>query len=169
MGKEVKLQAAVLPRGPGERAATEEMHMQMRDGFPAIGSVVDHEAKSGIRQPFEFGDLSGGDKEMPEEVPVSGPGFSDPGDRTLGNHEDVNRRHGRDVPEGQAFGVLENNVRRDLARDDFLEKRHESWSCKSSARWLNPNSPRTKETISPRSPEQSRRQFFAERNNFTHR
>ena len=143
--------------------------MKVGDGLPTIGTVVDDEAEPGIRDAFGFGDLSGGAEQMPEELGVRRNGFRHPRDHPLGDHEDMNRCLGGNIAEREAPVVLENNVGGNLSGNDFFEKRHESWRLRSCARRLRSSSPRTNDTISPRRPEQSRRQFFAERKSFTHR
>jgi len=152
---------------PGHRASAEQMHVEMGDGLPSVRTVVDDETESGICEAFGSGDLSGGAEQMPEEFGVRRNGFRQARDHPLGNHEDVNRCPGGNIAEREAPAVLENNVGRNLSGDDFFEQRHESW--RSCARWLRSSSPRTNDTISPLRPEQSRRQFFAARNSFTHR
>ena len=115
-----------LPRRPVHRASAEQMHMEVRDGLPAITPVVDDKTESRIREAFGLGDLPGGDEQMAEELRVGGKRFRHARDHPLGNHEDMNGRLRRNIAEREATVVLEDNVRGNFPGEDFFEKRHES-------------------------------------------
>lgn len=158
-----------LPWRPGQRASAEKMHVEVRDGLAPIGAVVDDKPEPRIRDAFGFGDLPSGDEQVAEELRICGKRFPHARDRPLRDNEDMDRRLGGNIAEREAKVVLEDDARRNFPGDDFFEEGHESCRWSSCALRLMPSSPRTKDTISPRSPEQSRRQFFAERSSFTHR
>ncbi len=48
-----------LTWGPGELAAGEEVEVEMRDGFSAVGAIVDDDAKAVIGIPLLSGDVTG--------------------------------------------------------------------------------------------------------------
>jgi len=59
--------------------------MEMRDTFPAVHPIVDHEPKSRFGDTRASRHLGGFEKEMPEQVSVCGARLGDPGDRLFGN------------------------------------------------------------------------------------
>lgn len=98
--------------------------MEVRDGFPAIASMVDDEAVSGFFHAFPAGDLARGQKELPEQFGIGVPRRPNAWDDALRHHQHVNGCLRMDVPEGQEFVGLMDDLGRDLAGDDFLEKGH---------------------------------------------
>ena len=139
----------------------------MGNGFSAVGAVVDDESVACGGYVFAAGDVGGGKEEVAEEALIIGLGGSDAGDGFFRNDEDMNRGLRRDVAEGEALVVFENDVSGDFAGDDFFEKGHASWRLSSWARWLDAASERMKETISLIKPEQSGLQCLAQRRSFT--
>ena len=63
---------------------------------------------------------------MAEEALIIGLGGSDASDGFFRNDEDVDRGLRRDVAEGEALVVFENDVGGDFAGDDFFEECHAS-------------------------------------------
>ena len=100
--------------------------MEVGDGLPTIGTVVDDEAEPGIRDAFEFGDLPCGVEQMAEKFGIGRSGFRHARDHPLGDHEDMNGSLWGDVAEREAPAVLEDDVGGDFAGDDFFEQRHET-------------------------------------------
>jgi hypothetical protein len=115
-----------LSRRPGHRTAAEEVDVEMRNRFPAIAAVIDHEPESGILDAERAGDGAGSEEKMAEEVGVGISGVADAWDYTFWNHEDMDWGLRVDVAEGEAEVVIVDNVGRNLAGNDFLEWCHES-------------------------------------------
>ena len=141
--------------------------MEVRDGFSAVGTVVNDEAVACGSYVFAAGDVSGGEEEVAEEALIIGLSGSDAGNVFFGNDEDVDRGLGGDVAKGETLVVFEDDVGGDFAGDYFFEKGHASWRLSSWARWLDAASERMKETISLIRPEQSVLQCLAQRRSFT--
>jgi hypothetical protein len=106
---------------PVHLAPAEDVAVQVRDGFATIRAVVDDEPVAAGFQPDFFRDLGGFQQEMTEQLVVCGGSFSEARDGLLGNDENMRRRLGRDVTEGEDQVVFINDLRRDFAGDDFLE------------------------------------------------
>jgi hypothetical protein len=116
----------VLAWGPGERAAAEEVDVEMWDCFAAVGAVVDDEAVTGGGYVFAAGDIGGGEEEMAEKALIIGLGGSDAGDGFFRDDKDVDRCLRGDVTEGKALVVFEDDVGGDFAGYDFFEEGHAS-------------------------------------------
>lgn len=156
-----------LAWGPGEGAAAEEVDVEMGNGFAAVGAVVDDKAVACGGYVFAAGDVGGGEEEAAEKRLIIGFGGSDSRDVLFRNDENMDRSLRRDVAEGEALIVLEDDVGWYFAGDDFFEEGHASWRLSSWARWLDAASERIKETISLMRPEQSGLQCFAQRRSLT--
>ena len=119
-----KVQSSKLSRGPGEGAAAEDVAMEVRDGFAGVGAVVDDEAKTGFVE-AEFSRYFGGfEQQMAEGLFVLRLRGSDVRDGFFWDDEHVRRRLGRDVAKGEDEFIFVNDVRGNLARDDFFEESH---------------------------------------------
>ena len=117
------LQSSLLTRWPLELATGEEVDVEMRNGFSAVGAVVDDQTKTVFGEAFLFGDLRGGQEEVSEDGLIGGLGFGYASDRLAGNDEVVDGCLRRDVLEADAEIVFVDDVRRDLAIADFFKKR----------------------------------------------
>lgn len=107
-------------RGPGELAAAEEVDVQMRDGFAAVGAVVDDEAVA-LGEIEVAGDARGDEEEVAEEGLLGAGGVGEARNGFLGDDEDVDWRLGADVVKGVAELVLVGGRAGDFAVDDALE------------------------------------------------
>ncbi len=116
---------ALLSRRPTEVASAEKMNVQMRNGFAAVGAVVDDDAET-LGEVFAAGDLGGGEQEVAEQRLVLRGCGGDTGQRFFRNDEDVDGGLWRDVAEGEAEFVLMHDVCGDFAGGDFFEKGHAS-------------------------------------------
>ena len=99
--------------------------MEMRDGFAAVGAVVDHEAKAAGEVEF-LGENAGGEKEVAEERLVGGGGFTHAGNEFFWNDQQMDRCLRLDVMQNDAEVVLVKDGRGDFAGDDFFEEGHRS-------------------------------------------
>ena len=115
-------------------ASTEEVDVKMGNGFSAVGTVVDDESVACGSYVFAAGYVGGGEEKVAEEAVIIGLGSSDTGDGFFGNDKNVDRGLRRNVAEGEALVVFENDVSGDFAGDDFFEKGHASWRLSSWAR-----------------------------------
>jgi len=102
--------------------AAEEVHVEVGNGFAAVGAVVDDNAKTSVE--FELsGDLSSYEKEMAEQGLVFRGRFAYARNQFFGNDQNVDGRLRIDVADREAEFVLMFEVRGDFPLGDFLEKR----------------------------------------------
>ena len=92
----------------------------MRDGFAAVGAVVDHEAKAAGEVEF-LGENAGGEKEVAEERLVGGGGFTHAGNEFFWNDQKMDRSLRLDVMQDDAEVVLVLDLGGNFAVDDALE------------------------------------------------
>jgi hypothetical protein len=100
--------------------------MQVRHGFTAVVTIVNHEPVAGFFQAQFFRHFGGFKQQVAEQVLVVGLGFGDARDQFFGDNQNVRRRLRADVAEGEDGIVFVNDVRRDFARDDFFKKSFQS-------------------------------------------
>ena len=94
--------------------------MEMRDGFAAVGAVVDHEAKAAGE--FEFlGENAGCEQQVAEERLVGGRGFTHAGNEFFWNDQQMDRCLRLDVMQNDAEVVLVLDLGGNFAVDDALE------------------------------------------------
>ena len=94
--------------------------MEMRDGFAAVGAVVDHEAKAAGE--FEFlGENAGCEQQVAEERLVVGRGFTHAGNEFFWNDQQLDRSLRLDVMQNDAEVVLVLDLGGNFAVDDALE------------------------------------------------
>ena len=98
--------------------------MEVGNGFPAVGAVIDHDAVAGFREPFLTGHPGGGGEECPEQRGVGGCGLGETRNRALRHHEEMNRRLGADVVEGDPVLPLAKDAGGDFPRGDLLKEGH---------------------------------------------
>lgn len=98
--------------------------MKMGNGFAAVFSVVDDDAEAFFSVAFLPGDVADPQKEVTKKLLISGAGFRDADNGLLGNKKEVNRGLRGDIPEAEAEIVFINDVRRNLAGDDFFKEGH---------------------------------------------
>ncbi len=105
--------------------------MEMGNRFSPLFSVVDDQPKSPLGGPDaeSFGDLSGGEQEMPESLPIVVLRLANSGDHPLRHDEDVDGSLTIDVAESDADIVLVDDVCGNLASDDFFEERHDGMTA----------------------------------------
>jgi hypothetical protein len=104
-------------------ATAEQMQVKVRDGFPAVGSVVDDQAIAGLVEfqlPGHF--LGGGEKVAEDGVMFRGNGGV-AGVMLFGDQEDVDRGLGGDIAKGKNVLVLKDNVGWNFTFDDPFEDR----------------------------------------------
>lgn len=94
--------------------------MEVRDGFAAVGAVVDHETKAAGE--FEFlGENAGREQQVAEERLVGGRGLAHAGNELFWNDQKMDRSLGLDVVQDDAEVVLVLDLGGDFAVDDALE------------------------------------------------
>ena len=96
--------------------------MQMRNGFAGVRAVVEDEPVAAGFQAKFFRYFSGLQQKMAQDLMIFTFCFAETGDRLFGNDENVRWSLRIDVAKGDDLGVLENNVRRDFAGDDFFKE-----------------------------------------------
>ena len=95
--------------------------MEVRNGFTAVGAVVDDETKAAGEVEFP-GENAGGEKEVAEERLVGGDGFANARNGLLRDDQQVNGSLGLDVVQDEAEVVLVFDLGGNFAVDDALEE-----------------------------------------------
>ena len=101
------------------------MQVQVVDGLRPAHAVVDHDAEPVLAQPLLLGDLPRHEEQVAEGLFVLGRrGLGEPAEPVAGlwDHQEMDGGLRGDVAEGQALGVLEDDVCRDLLGDDLVEE-----------------------------------------------
>ena len=96
--------------------------MQVRHGFAGVGAVVEDEAVAAFFQAEFLRDFGGFEQQMAEGLMIFGAGFGEARNRFPGNDQNMRRRLRIDVAEGDDLVVLEDDVRRNFAGDDFFKE-----------------------------------------------
>lgn len=96
------------------------MNVQMRNGFAAVGAVVDHETKTAGE--FEFlCENARRKQQVAEERLVGGDGFAHAGNELFWNDQKMDWSLGLDVMQNDAEVVLVLDLGGDFTTDDALE------------------------------------------------
>jgi len=96
--------------------------MQMRHGFAGVRAVVEHEAEAAALQTQFLRHLARFQQQMTERGLVFHGGFGKARDGLLRNEEDMGGRLRVDVPERDDQVIFIDDLRWNLACDDFLEE-----------------------------------------------
>ncbi len=94
-----------LSRGPGERAAAEQVNVEMIHGLASVGTGVDDHAVAFV-EVVGAGDAGGGPEQVAEQFAVAPGGLGHGDDVLARGDEDVDRRLRMDVCEGVAELIL---------------------------------------------------------------
>ena len=103
-------------------SAAEEVDVEVRDGFAAVGAVVDDDTESIFVDALLFGDGGDAGHHVAEEGLIIVFGEGDAGDEFFGDEEEVSGGPRADVAEAEAEVVFVDDVGGDFAVDDFLEE-----------------------------------------------
>ena len=106
--------------------------MEVRNRFAGVGTVIDDQTIPGTGHAELLGNRSGLYQEVAQELFMVHGGQTNTPQGDFRDDQDVDGRLGMDVAEGQDLVVLIDNVRGDLAGDDFFEKGH------GDGEWRNP-------------------------------
>jgi len=101
--------------------ASEQMNVQVRYGFPAIGTIVNNDPEA-IIQFLGSGQLPGHEQKMTDDFLVFPTSLGDPWDHLLGNDQGVNGCLWRNVTNGDTGFILVKDVGRNFPVDDFFKK-----------------------------------------------
>jgi len=104
-------------------AAPKEVKVEMGNGFPAVGAVVDHEAVTGLVEFQLPGDFLGGGEKVAENGVVFRGDGGVAGVVLFGNEKDMDGGLGGDVAKGQDVLVLVDNVGLGFTVDDPFKDR----------------------------------------------
>ena len=110
-----------LARWPGQLAAREHMHVQMENSLAGARTVVDHDARTALRNAQLPGNVGCGHEQVSEQTFVFRSCVAESRDLPLGDHEKVRRCLRRYVMERQAVFVFVKDLRRDLSSKDASE------------------------------------------------
>ena len=114
---------------PAQAAPAQDVAVEVRNGFAAVGSAVDDESIAALLEAKSCGDIGGCKQQMAQDQVIIGRGFSDSGNGFLGNEQHVHRGLRFDVPERQHAIVLVNDLSRNFAGDNFFKEglAHSLW------------------------------------------
>jgi len=110
--------------------------MQMKDGLAGFLAIVDNQPE-GIAMSFFFCDLAGNHQQMSKQFPVGSGCIDHLGKGFFGDHQNMYRCLGIDIPEGEAQFILVNYGCRYFPFDDLAENsvRHDSLADKLSGKF----------------------------------
>ena len=94
--------------------------MQMKHGLAGLFAIIDYQPEI-ISISFIFGNPAGDQQQVSEQLLVRGGHISHPGEGFFGDHEDMHRCLGIDVPEGEAQFILVHNGCGYFPIDDLAE------------------------------------------------
>ncbi len=97
------------------------MKVKVRDGFPAIGAVIDDEAIAGFFEMALAGDPLGGGEKVGKDGVILGGNGAVAGVMFFGNEKDMDGGLGGEIAEGENVIVLVHDIGGHLAIDDALE------------------------------------------------
>jgi hypothetical protein len=97
--------------------------VQVGHAFAAIAAVVDHETVAILRQPDLLRDFRRFQQQVSEQLLILRLCLADALDGLAGNDEDMRGGLRADVTESDDLVILIDDIRRDLAGGDLLEKR----------------------------------------------
>lgn len=98
--------------------------MQMRDGFTGVRAIVDDEPIAAVFQAQFRGDLPSLEHQIAQDFFILWTRVGNAGDMFLWDNEHMRGRVRLDVAKGQHEVVFIDNVRGNLAGDDFFEQGH---------------------------------------------
>ena len=110
-----------LTRRSDKRATAEQMHVQMKNGLPAVLVRVDNDAITVLVKTFFAGYSSAGQKQMTERFPVIFARLVERIEMLARHNQNVRRRLRADVVKSDAHIVFENSGRRNLARHNLAK------------------------------------------------
>src|SRR5689334_9740706 len=93
----------------------------MRHGFARVWTVVDDKTVASF-EPSLFGNFSRFEQQVTKHLMIFRLGFSDTGNRFFWNNQDMDWSFRANVLERENEIVLVNDLRRNLASDDFFKK-----------------------------------------------
>ncbi len=101
--------------------AAEHMDVEVFDGLAAVGAGVDDEAVAAF-EVLGACDLAGSGEKLAEQRGIFGQSVGVGGDVALWDDEDVHRRLGVDVGEGEGVGIVVQARDGDFTGDDLAEQ-----------------------------------------------
>lgn len=110
-----------LSWGPGEGSTTEEVEVQVGDGFAAIRAIIDDESIAGFVELALTGNPLGGDEEMSEEGMILGRDGAVAGVMFFWNNKNMDGGLGGEITKGEDVIILVENIGGELAVDDAFE------------------------------------------------
>ena len=100
------------------------MDVQMGNTLTCVRPVVDHQSITGLIHPGLLRHDPCREQKLSEQRSMAIISSTDSFNHLFWNDQDVDRRSGVDIVEGDQIIVLVDNPRGDFARDDFLEDGH---------------------------------------------
>src|SRR6185437_9127789 len=110
-----------LARGPSQAAATEQVEVEVEDALAGVGADVEHGAEA-VGQTALAGEVGGFELELAYQGCVLGGGVRQIFQVALGDQQDVRRRAGLDVLEGEDALIFVDLAGGNLALDDAAEQ-----------------------------------------------
>src|SRR5215208_6478571 len=107
-------------RWPSHPAATQQVHVDVKDCLPRISIRIHHRSVARIRNTFSLGDLRGEERQATDQLGVAH--LVERFNVLARNDDDVGRRLWIDVVEGHAMIGLGDQFRGDFLPNDSAEK-----------------------------------------------
>ena len=107
-----------------ECSPPEKVDVQMRNGFPCIGAIVNDQTVASRSYPAAIRDLGDSGEHPTEQLGIVTRSLVDPWDAPLWDDQYVDRRLRLDIPERDKIRSLEDDVGRNISSSDFFEDGH---------------------------------------------
>lgn len=95
--------------------------MQVKNALPGIGADVKHGAITAVQAAFA-GQSRRTQVQLTKQLAISGTGLGQAGEMLLGHQQNMRRRAGLDILEGEDAVVLKDAPGRDFSRHDAAEE-----------------------------------------------
>ena len=138
------------------------MNVQMGNRLSAVASTIDDHAKSCLRDSKRFGHFLGFEQQFTQQNSVLRRCFGETRYRLFRHQEHMNRCLRVDIVKNDQFVIFQDDLCRNLARDNFLEQCHLMVRRISVFTLARSRCARRKLTISLRNCEQPRLQVFTD-------
>ncbi|RWX47847.1 hypothetical protein H206_05569 [Candidatus Electrothrix aarhusensis] len=107
-------------RRPAQATSTEDMHVDVKNRLPGLGTVIKDKAK--LLNAFFLRHLIADSYQLTHELFILFGHSGRPADMLFRNNKKMHRRCGRDVPKSQYLIILIEFVRGDITLNDLTEQ-----------------------------------------------
>ena len=114
---------APLAWRPSQSAIAQNVHVQVRDAFAGVGSVIDHDTVPAGKLEL-FGNIARSEQQFAKECAIAVRRIGQTQNDPLWHNQNVHRRLRVDIMKRNRLIIFPDDIRRDLSRDDFFENGH---------------------------------------------